>query len=212
MDKKPGKKAKPTKKEEQRIASMENILACALDLCVKNGFRATTIDLIAAKAKLTKGAVYFYFKTKDAILLHLLDEAERFIVDPIAGHIAEAGPGADAKLVKFINSQSVLGVTRPKHVLLLILVSIEFSGSGTEIETRVKAIYRRMYAEIKRIIELGQREGIFRSDIASLDLTAIVMAGHDGVMVEWYRRPRELSGKSLANALRGTILNGLVKH
>lgn len=203
---------RPNKKEGQRVASTENILASALDLFVKNGFRATTIELIAAKAGLTKGAVYFYFKTKDALLLSLLDEAERFIVDPVSSHIATAGPGADAKLVNFIHNQSLLGVTRPKHVLLLILLSIEFSGAGNEIEARVKSIYLRMYSQIKRVIEQGQRKGVFRADIGSRELTAIIMASHDGVMVEWYRRPYELSGKNLANALRVTLLHGLMRQ
>lgn len=203
---------KPNKKEEQRAASLENILACALNLFVKNGYRATTIDHIAAKAGLTKGAVYFYFKTKDAIMLRLLEQAEEYVVSPIASHIAEAGPGADAKLVKFIHSQSILGLTRPEHVLLLILVSIEFSGASNEIEDKVKSIYRRMYTAIEGVIVQGQSEGVFRTDLSAHDLTAIVMAGHDGVLVEWYRRPKELTGKSLANTLRATLLHGIMSR
>ena len=201
---------KLNKKKGQRVASTENILACALDLFVKNGYRATTIDVIAAKAGLTKGAIYFYFKSKDAIMLRLLDQAEEFIVHPISSHIAGAGPTADAKLVKFIHTQSLLGLAGPEHFLLLILVSIEFCGAGNKIETRVKAIYRRMYAEIEQVIAQGQRQGMFRTDFGSHELATIVMAAHDGVLVEWYRRPRELSGKSLANALRATLLHGLM--
>jgi AcrR family transcriptional regulator len=201
---------KPNKKEGQRTASTENILVCALDLFVKNGYRATTIDVIAAKAGFTKGAIYFHFKSKDAILLRLLDQAEEFVVNPISNHLAEAGPTADAKLVKFIHTQSVLGLKRTEHVLLLILVSIEFCGAGNKIETRVKAIYRRMYTEVEQIIAQGQREGVFRTDFGSRELTTIVMAAHDGVLVEWYRRPREITGKSLASALRATLLHGLM--
>lgn len=203
---------KLNKKDEQRAASTENILACALDLFVKNGYRGTTIDQIAAKAELTKGAIYFYFKTKDAIMLRLLDQAEENVVDPIAEHLAGAGPGADAKLVRFIHSQSKLGVTSPQQVLLLILVSIEFCGTASEIELRVKAIYERMYRHIEAIIEQGQREGTFRSDISCSDMTSIVMAAHDGLLVEWYRHQREAGGKSLANGLRATLLNGLMKQ
>lgn len=201
---------KLNKKEEQRKASTENILACALDLFVKNGYRATTIDMIAAKAGLTKGAIYFYFKTKDAIMLMLLGEAEKYIVDPIEEYMANEGPHADAKLVKFINTQALLGVTKPQHVLLLILVSIDFSGTGDDIEKRAKAIYRRMYGHIEQLIAQGQTEGVFRSDSGSDELASIVMAAHDGVLIEWYRRPNELTGKTLTKALRSVLLNGLI--
>lgn len=176
----------PTKKDEQRQASIENILRCSLNLFVTNGYRATTLDHIAAKAGLTKGAIYFYFKTKEAIMLKLLDEAEEYVVAPIPDYIKSAGPSADAKLVKFIHTQSQLGLIRPQHVLLLILVSIEFSDTGSEIGARVSAIYDKMYAEVESIVAQGQREHVFQTDLASHDLTAIIMAGHDGVLIEWY--------------------------
>lgn len=199
------------KKEMQRRVSTEKILSGALALFVRIGYSGTTIDMIAANAKLTKGAVYFYFKTKEAILMALLDQAEKWVVDPIPDHLADSGPTADAKLVKFIHSQSKVGLTHPEHVLLLILVSIDFSGAGNEIEARVRVIYGRMYGYVEEIIAQGQREGVFRSDLTSHQLTAIVIAGHDGVLIEWYRRPKELEGKDLATALRATLLTGLLQ-
>lgn len=199
----------PTRKDEQRQASLENILQSSLELFVKNGYRGTTIDQIAIQAGLTKGAIYFYFKTKEAIMVRLLDEAEEYVVTPIPEYIKNASPTADAKLVKFIHTQSQLGLIRPRHVLLLILVSIEFPDRNSEIGARVRSIYAKMYAEIERIVVQGQRENVFRTDLASRDLTAIIMASHDGVLIEWYRRPNELKGKNLANVLRATLLNGL---
>lgn len=200
------------KKELQRRTSTENILSGALARFVRIGYGGTTIDMIAADAKLTKGAVYFYFKTKEAILMALLDEAEKLVVDPIPGRLAACGPAADTKLVKFIHGQSEVGLTHPQHVLLLILVSIDFCGADNAIEARVRKIYGRMYAYVEAIITQGQREGVFRSDLGSHQLTAIVMAGHDGVLIEWYRRPNELDGKDLATALRTTLLKGLLQE
>ncbi len=199
------------KKEIQRQISTEKILSSALDLCVRVGYSGTTIDTIASQAKLTKGAVYFYFNTKEAILLALLDQAEKWVVDPIPDYLSPEVP-ADEKLVTFIHSQSKVGLTHPQHVLLLILVSIDFAATDSEIEARVRAIYRKMYSYVEQIIEQGQREGVFRSDLSSHQLTAIVIAGHDGVLIEWYRRPKELTGKDLATALRATLLTGLLQY
>jgi AcrR family transcriptional regulator len=50
----------------------EQLLTSARKLFVKNGYRGTTIDEIAKKAKLTKGAVYFHFKSKEDIFLELV--------------------------------------------------------------------------------------------------------------------------------------------
>ena len=200
---------KPNKKDESRAASIERILACAIELFVRNGYRATTVEVIAAQAGLTKGAVYFYFKTKDAILLRLLDEAEAIVVEPVLARMAGSVASAADRLVAFINHQAQLGLHHPRHVLLLILMSIEFCGSASEIEARVGGIYRRLYECVEGFIRQGQAEGGFRTDIRAHELTAIVMAGHDGVLVEWYRRPGELEGRTLTRALRAILVGGL---
>ena len=51
------------------------MLSAALKLFVSEGYENASIDEIAAQAGLTKGAVYFYFKGKLALLHALLDEA-----------------------------------------------------------------------------------------------------------------------------------------
>lgn len=203
---------KPNRKEEQRISSTESILNSAIGLFVRNGYRATTIDQIAARAGLTKGAIYFYFKTKEAILLTLLEQAKKYVADPVDDLIDNEGMTADSQLVRFIHNQSMLGLTRPNHVLLLILVSIEFAGTGGEIEAKVQAIYKSMYDRVGKMIARGQKDGTFRNDAEAQALAAIVMAGHDGVLIEWHRRPRELSGKNLTDALRGVMLNGVMRQ
>lgn len=197
------------KKEEQRLSSIDRIMKCALDLFVTNGYRATTVETICARAKLTKGAIYFYFKSKEAILLRLLDDAETIVVNPVVALTEDTSSPALDKLVAFLHQQSNVALSHPQHLLLLILMSVEFYGSNTEIEVRVRKIYLRMYTYIDGFIHQGQAEGSIRSDIRSHELTAVVMAEHDGTLIEWYRRPGELEGTNLARVARLTLLDGL---
>ncbi|MCK4460447.1 MAG: TetR/AcrR family transcriptional regulator [candidate division Zixibacteria bacterium] len=54
------------------------LLASARKLFVKKGYRATTTEEIARNAKLTKGALYHHFKSKEDIFLELVKSiAER---------------------------------------------------------------------------------------------------------------------------------------
>lgn len=50
----------------------EQLLASARKLFVKKGYRGTTTEEIARNAKLTKGAIYFHFKSKEDIFLELV--------------------------------------------------------------------------------------------------------------------------------------------
>lgn len=201
--------ARPATKREQREASVENLLVAALGLFVSRGYRHTSVDQIAAAAGLTKGAVYFYFRNKEGLLLALLERVEEIVVDPMVDRVAAAGPDAASKLVAFVHGQAALGVTRAEHVLLLILMSLEFGGQKDDVETRVQEIYARLYRTLEELIEFGKAAGEFRADVGTAEQAAIVMAGHDGTFLEWYRRGDAFNGEELVRALRIATLRGL---
>ena len=94
----------PQTKEEQRRASIEKLLAAALALFVTRGYHATSVEEVAARAGLTKGAVYFYFRSKGRLLLSLLDRVEEQVIAPTLDAIA-AGADPRDKLVAFMHSQ-----------------------------------------------------------------------------------------------------------
>ncbi len=202
---------RPATKKAQREASVEGLLMAARALFVSQGYRHTTVDAIAEAAHLTKGAVYFYFRNKEALLSALLDRIETVVLGGMNERIAAAGQGAARRLVAFMHGQARLGVESPDDVLLLILMSLEFAGTGGPIEARIRAVYDRLYKAIEAIIALGKRRGEFRADIRTREQAAIVMALHDGTFLEWYRRRQALGGPELVRALRTSMLAGLLK-
>lgn len=128
-----------------------------------------------------------------------------------SGNQTNRGVGCfgDQKLVAFLNHVSMIALQHPQHRLLLILASIEFCGSNSEIRIQVRSIYRRLYSCVEHFIHQGQVQGTIRADIHSHELTSIVMAYFDGTLIEWHRRPGELDGKSLTSAARLTLLDGI---
>lgn len=61
---------------ERRSISLSAILGAAEHLFVTQRFHTTTIDQITERAKLTKGAVYFYSPHKTTLLIKLLERVE----------------------------------------------------------------------------------------------------------------------------------------
>lgn len=204
--------ARPATKRAQRAASVENLLGAALGLFVSQGYRHTTVEQVAEAAGLTKGSVYFYFKSKDGLLHALLDRVEAIVVDDMVRRVSDAGPDAAAKIVAFVHGQAALGVTQAEHVLLLILMSLEFGGQGEAVEARTRAIYDRLYRTLEGLIDFGKSRGEFRADIGTAEQAAVVMAGHDGTFLEWHRRGRDFDGEELVRALRTSTLRGLTKE
>ena len=88
--------------EERREHSIQQVLSAALQLFVSKGYENATIDTIAAAAGLTKGAVYFYFKGKAALLHALLDDAEQLYAD-IFAELKSSGVGPAEQLEMFVD-------------------------------------------------------------------------------------------------------------
>src|SRR5687767_3950067 len=56
-------------------ARPDEVLDAALDLFIEQGFERTRVDDIARRAGISKGAVYLYFPSKEAILEGLVRRA-----------------------------------------------------------------------------------------------------------------------------------------
>lgn len=198
-----------TKKSEQRLASIGRLLDSALHLFVSQGYRSTNLERIAGDARLSKGAVLFYFGSKEAVLLELLKRVQAAVVDEALKAGAAAGPGAADRLVAFLHHQARLGVTHRDEVLLLILMSLEFGGRDGAVSRLIGSIYRRLYRFVEKVIAEGRASGELRTDLDARALASIIMANHDGTFLEWHRRSGSLKGAALVRALREVVLSGV---
>jgi len=115
---------KVPKSEETRA----RILTAALDLFHSQGFDATTMRDIAAIAGVATGAAYYYFDSKDAIVLAFYDQARREMEPLLETALTESRDLAkrlraivDVKLKYFESSRALLGAlaghTDPRHPL-----------------------------------------------------------------------------------------------
>ena len=153
---------RPATKREQRAASIESLLGEALTLFITQGYHATTVEEIAQAAGLTKGAVYFYFKSKANVLKALLDRTEELTIAPTIAAMASAGEDPEDRLSAFVRSQSVIGAEKTEYMLLAILMSAEFNGSGDEIEQRLNELMARMEDALRETVMNCLNNGVFR--------------------------------------------------
>ena len=202
-------KERPTTKREQRAASIEALLGKALTLFITQGYHATTVEVIAQAAGLTKGAVYFYFKIKANVLKTLLDRTEDLTVEPTLAAMNAAGDDPKDRLNAFVRSQSVIGAEKTEYMLLAILMSAEFNGSGDEIEHRLIELMARMEDALRETVRAGQDIGVFCKEIGADELASVVMATNKGCYVEWYMRGGDLKGHDFARAFRDFVFDGV---
>jgi AcrR family transcriptional regulator len=71
------------RKEREKAARQEAIMASARELFFAKGFNATTMDEIARRAELSKGALYLYFPSKEALYATVMNEGLTILFDQV---------------------------------------------------------------------------------------------------------------------------------
>ena len=167
--------------------SIEKIESAAMQLFAKKGYSNTSLEQVADVAGFTKGAVYYYFKTKETLLLHLLARIQDRSIVATAQRVRETPAGAIQKLESFVQLQAQWGAKYPNDLVILVLTSLEFHNADTPVREAIRDYYRIMEELLAEIFETGKRAGEIDSNV---DVSAAVLtniARHDGNMLLWYR-------------------------
>lgn len=98
------------------------IVQAAFEVFAEKGFAAAKLDEIAARAGISKGALYLYFETKEDLFRAVVREAIAPNLDRIEAMLAEATmPFPDLLRLMFAHLASVLGATRLGAVAKLVI-------------------------------------------------------------------------------------------
>lgn len=194
---------------EHREKSIAAVLGAAEYLFVTRGYNATTTEQIGKLAGLTKGAVYFYFSDKEAVLLELLSRVREVVMMPLRRLLRNNERSPTERLADFLKFGGWLSKEAPGSMLLPIVVSIEFAGSDSIAESRVKAGYRKVREELCDVLELGQQTGEFRADMSADEMSRALIATNDGLMLECLRNDLSLQVDRLVATLNAIVLSGI---
>jgi AcrR family transcriptional regulator len=142
-------------------ARPDEVLDAALDLFIEKGFAATRVEDIARRAGLSKGAVYLYFPSKEAILEALVRRAVVPIADTAVTAMENSrGTPREAFMMLFNMMSQRLGDPRVLAVPKLIIREV---GAFPELA----AMYRREVIDrglsiLVGIVRRGVESGVFR--------------------------------------------------
>ena len=92
----------PERPDPKAARRMDRVARAAARLFSKQTYLATSMDEIAAAAKVSKGGMYYYFTTKGEVLFHIVDRVLDDLMDDLTEEL-RAQPDAHARLRCLIN-------------------------------------------------------------------------------------------------------------
>lgn len=175
--------ARRTKEEAER--TRKRILASALSLFVKNGYEHTTFTDIAARLKLTKGAVYWHFESKEALLVALVDEMLAKFRRQLDERMPTGGltfPAVAEMMVA--NAERI--VKDPKGTAFFMLMKTQIRwGAASMAKVREELMSGRTtgpYHAYVAALENDKAAGRVRSDVKPAAVAAVCISMWDGLV------------------------------
>jgi len=152
----------------------QDILAVATVEFAEKGLSGARIDEIAARTKTSKRMIYYYFGGKEALYISVLEEAYRRI-RRIEGELELDHLPPEEALRKLVGFTFDYENAHPEFIRLVMNENIHngkyLARSKVIQELNVPAI-----EAVRRVLERGKKEGIFRRDVDPIDLHMTISA------------------------------------
>jgi AcrR family transcriptional regulator len=186
------------------VSVKDSVRTAAVDLFARHGFANTSVQQIVDAAGVTKGAMYHYFRSKDELLFGIYDHLLTLQGEHLAV-IVSTGDTTQQKL--------------RAACIDVIETSIEFLDEGTvffrsahmlpaEKQLEVKHRRRVYNDQFAALVETGQQEGFYRTDIPQAVLVANFFSDLH-YLPQWYSADGPEDGRLIAVQLTDLFLAGI---
>jgi len=181
------------------------IMEVATRIIDRQGIQELTTKNLATEIGLSEAALYRHFKSKNEIMLGLLDYFMLEMKERIATIAAKEGRSPSELLKDIFTSQLKTFVQKPA------IVSVIFSEGifqfNKELMEKVSGMMEMMQVEIDAIVKRGQQEGSFRDFVGPSTVSTIIMGSMRMAVMKWKllgHQPDLVKGGS-------KVLNGVLK-
>ncbi|MGF1508796.1 MAG: TetR/AcrR family transcriptional regulator [Myxococcota bacterium] len=194
-------------------ARREQILAAARRCFIDNGYHPTRMDDIARSAELSKGGVYFHFKSKQEVFECLVEEeygrSMKFLQEVLGGD-----ESIGAKMQRIGHHYLDYFSTAPDAPRFFIVMG-EMSLRDEKVAARLLEMQTTFIDTIARLLEQGIEEGVLR-DVNARVVAAMLKALLDGLeglyALEYPLEVSEFLATGLDLLLRGLAAPGMANN
>jgi AcrR family transcriptional regulator len=188
-------------------ARRQTILEAAISVFAQHGFDAATTDDIARAAGLSKGGLYWHFKSKDdilaAILMQLFDQELSVLQQLI---VAE---GAVAPRLRQLVAQGITAVLQLEQLLPVMLEFYALAARQNDVRQFLQKYYQRYHQLLAELFEQGFARGEFHHGTA--EAAAITLIGQlEGLGLLWAIVPDLVQLADRAGSAVELLLRGLI--
>ena len=183
----------------------EKILTESLQLFLAKGFSGSTTNELVGLAGVSKGSLYWHFKSKEDILCTILDKYRDEFIEPIIKITDSCNGDFPAKFKTFYKFSTEFGKDNWKLLLVFTTLLLEFAGTDSDIEKRMKELNDRYHFIVEKLLEGGIKDGSVKEGINKGIYARIIVACLMGSLIQWYLHRQSLGNSHEFNKVYASI-------
>jgi len=195
--------AKFSRNPEARPAQ---IVEAALRVFYRTGVQQASVDEIVADAKVSKGLMYLYFKSKDA----LIEAVMKRLFSPDlkrAERLVNQHGTATEKLLGYASSFAA-DVKRYRRLLPLFFEYYALLGRSRKLREITACYYSEQEALFKALVQQGVARGEFAAQDAETAAFTL-LALQEGLVMRWMMQPETTDWAAQAEQAMRVLLSGM---
>ncbi len=182
------------------------ILRAAGKVFARRGYFNSKVADIARQAGVADGTVYLYFKSKDDVLISLVDQLMDDFISEGRAQLAKISDPRE-KLLKLARMHlSALGRDRD----LAVVFQVELRQSTKFMERFSTTKMAEYLGLIREAFEEGQRQGIFRKDLHAKIVAKMMFGSLDEMATNWILSSRRYDLASFAETVIDILFRGVM--
>jgi AcrR family transcriptional regulator len=203
-------KKRPNHKNLQSQETANRILTQAMRMFLEKGYHGTSIEEITRAAKLTKGALYWHFRSKEDLLKRIVEEYEKRFLDGMIQAVGKVNGSISDKIEKYFRYNAAFSYYNRELCVSFDTLAAELVGAHHGIETEFRRVYRKYQKFLSNLIVQGKKEKVFKREMDE-DLSALVIiAFHVGILLQWSMNKDEIDGEAYVNTFKKIMLHGMM--
>lgn len=187
-----------TSKPNETFDRREQILKISLQLFAENGYHKTKISDIVRQAGVAQGTFYWYFQSKEAIALEIIQTGQNHLLEVVAqGYRQTTGTVQDAVKSSEKLFQDLFTFAGDNKDLFRLLLN------GVETETSVNTVIQETWIKVEQAFQTNIKRAMDLEILPEKDATlqsAFLISVIVGTLARWLPGPdhSKISAKSAA--------------
>ncbi|HEX5839815.1 MAG TPA: TetR family transcriptional regulator [Anaerolineales bacterium] len=198
--------------KEEAAVTRSAVLKAALTVFSNKGYAAATLDDVAKVAKVTRGAIYWHFKSKADLYNTLTEELSARGADLVQQAVAEGGSLLDILRRIFVRQCTLIEEDREARAVMELALSK--IGTDPDLQAgRIKQLEagNALIEGIAGAMQQGIAQGVLRNDLDAADMARAFIAFENGAIQLWLTSPKSFSLKQSAESFAEILISGLQK-